>query len=169
MIKLRCLSFAVMLWTTSIAVGNGLNIESVWYSGFLTIERFAYIEVSVSGSAEKLGLKEDKLTDQLRLRFKNNFAGMVFEEPDSLVQVVLNPDSAQKYGSLHVSVWTVGDDYPIALHVEITAGNLTRTDQYKRAVLGYGSKKDVPETVRKKIGELVEEAAVTFFKARGEL
>lgn len=171
MIKLRNLSCASILLLASFAFGNGkkLTFESLQYSGFLTIERFALIDVEVSGSAEKLGLKEDKLTDQLRLRFKNNFAGMEFKEPDSLVRILLNPDSAQKYGSLHVAVWTVGDDYPVAFHIEITSGNLADTDQYKRAMLGYGSKKDVPATIRKQIEELVEDAAVVFFKARGEL
>jgi hypothetical protein len=151
------------------ADGKKPTLERFYYSGFWTVERFALIDVTLEGTAKKLGLNEDKLTDYLRLRFKNSFAGMEFKEPDSLVKVILNKDTAEKYGSIHVKVWTVGDDYPVAFHLELQAGNLTNEKEYRGAVLGYGSKQNVPDTIRKKIAELVEEAALAFFKARGEL
>ena len=89
------------------------NMESIFYSGFKTVERFGLIGVSLEGSAEKIGLKKDNLTDYLRLRFKNSFAGMEFKEQENLWETFENKDKAKKIGNIHLKVWTVGDDYPM--------------------------------------------------------
>lgn len=145
------------------------DLDRLSYPGFWTIKQFALVDVSLEGTAEKLGLKEKHLNEYLRLRFKNNFSGMQFKEPDTLFRILLNKEEAVKYGSINVRIWTVGDDFPVAFYIELKAGNLTDVDEYKRAMLGYGSRKNVPETVRNAITELVEDAAVDFFKTRGEL
>jgi len=145
------------------------NIESIFYSGFKTIDRFGLINVSLQGSAEKLGLKKEELTDYLRLRFKNNFAGMGFKEPENLLETFQDKEKAKKLGIIHVKVWTVGDDYPIAYHIAINAGNLANGREYETAFLGYGSKRNVPDSVRESISQLIDDLAVAFFKARSEL
>ncbi|MCD4779265.1 MAG: hypothetical protein K8S27_01770 [Candidatus Omnitrophica bacterium] len=70
-----------------------------------------------------------------------------------------------------ITVWTVGDDYPIAYHVEINACNFNSTCQkeYRNAYLGYVSKRNVKIVIKESISELVDDFAVAFFKARGEL
>ncbi|MFN7712990.1 MAG: hypothetical protein ACK5OI_11490 [Curvibacter sp.] len=145
------------------------NFESIFYSGFKTMDSFGLISVSVQGSAEKIGLKKEDLTDFLRLRFKNSFAGIGFKEPKDLWESIEDNDKGKKIGNIHVKVWTVGDDYPIAYHIAINAGNLTNTRQYESSILGYGSKRNVPDSVRESISKLVEDLAVAFFKARNEL
>jgi len=148
---------------------NKPNIESFFYSGFKTIERFGLISVSLDGSAEKIGLKKEDLTDYLRLRFKNSFAGMWFKEPENLWETIQNKEKAAKIGDIHVNVWTVGDDFPIAYHIAINAGNLANGREYENAFLGYGSKRNVPDSVRESISQLIDDLAVAFFKARSEL
>jgi hypothetical protein len=41
--------------------------------------------------------------------------------------------------------------------------------EYQAAILGYGSRLNVPDSVRKSIAQLVDDLAITFFKARSEL
>jgi len=64
---------------------------------------------------------------------------------------------------------TVGDDYPIAYYVSINAGNYLNAKEYENAFLGYGSKRNILDTVKKCISELIDDLAISFFKARGEL
>ncbi len=149
-----------------------LNFEVILYSSFKTIERFRIIDVSLGGSSEKIGLKEEDLTDYLRLRFKNSFAGIEFKklEPFEILKII--QDEKAKSGKIHVHVWTVGDDYPIAFHIEMQADNMSAgyaEYAYEHEILGYGSKQNVPDSVRESISKLMDNLAVAFFKARGEL
>lgn len=144
------------------------NWEGIFYSGFKTIDSFGMVNVSLQGSAEKIGLKKEELTDYLRLRFKNSFAGLPYKEED-LFKIYQDATKSGKTGVINVTVWTVGDDYPIAYHIAIAAGNLAEPRQYETALLGYGSNKNVPDTVRKGISDLTDDLAVAFFKARSEL
>ena len=54
-------------------------------------------------------------------------------------------------------------------HGEITGMILNVFCKRVYAHLGYGSKDNVPDTIKSSIEELVVSAAVTFFKTRGEL
>jgi len=147
------------------------DIYRVIYSGLLKIESFGNIRVAFEGKdAEKIGLKEKDLTDLLKLKFKNNFAGIPYkDQSDKILEIYKNKAIAPTIGNLIIKVWIVGDDYPIAYHIELIAGSFENMNNYKNAVLGYGSKSNVPDTVKKTIGQCVEEFAVIFFKARGEL
>jgi len=80
--KLLLVLFLIVLFlgTTSNSQEKKPNLESIVYSGFKTIKKFGSINVSVEGSAEKIGLNKEELTDYLRLRFKNSFAGMEYKE-----------------------------------------------------------------------------------------
>ena len=44
------------------------------------IESFGIISVQTRGNAAEVGLEESQLTDYLRLKFKNNFAGVKFRD-----------------------------------------------------------------------------------------
>jgi hypothetical protein len=162
---------AIVLITESSAFAEGKkqNFESILYREFKTIENFGLINVSLEGSAEKIGMKKEALTDYLRLRFKNSFARMEFKEPENLIAAFLDKEKAKRIGSIYVEVWTVGDDYPIAYHIKINAGNFFNGREYENAILGYGSKQTVPDSIRKSISQLIDDLAVAFFKARGEL
>ena len=144
------------------------SFESFAYSGFKTIEKIVWVTVTVKGSAEKLGLREDELTDLLKLRFKNTFTGMKVEKKPRWSEL-RDKKTRAKFGVIHLIVWTVGDDYPVAYHITIRAGNFSDPGVYENAVLGHGSKSNVPRTVRETISELMDDLAIAFFKARGSM
>lgn len=141
------------------------------YSGFKTIKSFGYIGVQFGNKedARKIGLKEDELTDYIKLRFKNNFGKIEYKEVPSWKTLEKTEEERSKIGSLACRVWIVGDDYPIAYHIKCQAGTFKDFDIWKDEALGFGSKSNVPEDVKKYLGEMIEKCAITFFKARGEL
>ena len=146
-----------------------INWESILYSGFKTIQTFGSISVSLQGSAEKIGLKEKELSNYLKLRFKNSFAKYEYKEVEKLFDAMKDKKIAPTIGLIHIQVWTVGDDYPVAYHISINAGNLNNVRVYTEAYLGFGSKSNVPDTVKESISSLIDDLAIAFFKARGEL
>ena len=75
----------------------------------------------------------------------------------------------QKTGSIRVRVWTIGDDYPIAYHIKLSAGSLRFSNQYSGEYLGYDSKENLPSVIRNAISGMIENMAVAFFTARNEL
>ena len=145
------------------------NIESYRYSGFKTIESFSSIGVYLRGKAEGIGLNQSELSNFLKLRFKNSFAGTSYKETDFATIMDEREVQQSKRGDIAITVWTVGNDYPIAFHIEIGSGNYLNLGQYKTAFLGYSSKQKITESVKKSITELVDDLAVSYFKARGEL
>ena len=170
----RLLAHIVLLIVLSagsfaVASERKFNIESNLYSGFKTIEKFGLLNISLEGSAEKFELNKIDLIDYLRLRFKNNFGGMEFKELENISEMSKDKEKAKKIAIIHIKIWTVGDDYPIAYHIAINAGNLAHMREYQAAILGYGSRLNVPDSVRKSIAQLVDDLAITFSKARSEL
>ncbi len=146
------------------------NIEEILYGDvFKEIQYFKLLGVKFEGDdAEKIGLKENELTDYVKLLFKNNFAGIkqdVFKEKSSL-----DLEEHKQIGFLLFTVWVVGDVYPIAYHVDSLMGNMLygfNKGAVSKAVLGCGSRSNVPDAIKNSIKNLVEGLAITFFKARG--
>jgi len=169
----RLILLLVLLPSFVQAEDGEFNIEffQVIYSGFLSIESFGEIRVIFEGEdAEKIGLDEDELSDFLRLKFKNNFAEIPYkEEPDESFEILQDEELQSKIGSFVVTVWIVGTDQPIAYHMTARVDSWEFERGWENAVLGYGNKATVPETVKTTITEWVEEAAIMFFKVRGEL
>lgn len=143
------------------------NIEEILYSDvFKEIQYFNLIGVKFEGDdAEKIGLKENELTDYVKLLFKNNFAGIKQKEKS-----ILDLEEHKQIGFLLFTVWVVGDVYPIAYHVDSLMGNMLygfNKGAVSKAVLGCGSRSNVPDAIKNSIKNLVEGLAITFFKARG--
>jgi hypothetical protein len=153
----------------AVASESKSDIESSLHSGFKTVEKFGALNISLKGSAEQIGLNKNDLIDYLRQRFKNSFSEMEFKEQENISEMPKDKEKAKKIAIIHIKIWTVGDDYPIAYHIAINAGNLANMREYQAAILGYGSRLNVPESVRKSIAQLVDDLAITFFKARSEL
>jgi len=68
-------------------------------------------------------------------------------------------------------IWTVGEDYPIAIYYKFTAGNFSRLGDagWETEYLGVVSKNNVRDQIKSKISEAIESLAIEFFKSRGEL
>lgn len=143
------------------------RLNELLYGGLNKIESFGYIYVHVRNPKEdKLGLNSEELTGYLRLRYKNNFANIPFKDQS---QNLWDMKSKEKVGMLWCGVWTVGDNYPVAYHVECTAGSFEQPRILSEAILGYGNKRNVPETIKKSIDDLVSQFAIQFYKTRGEM
>jgi len=139
----------------------------IFYREFKEIEYFDFIHVYIEGEdAEKIGINGEALTKYAILKFKNNFAYINYKDID------LPSDAAdsekKKKGSLWFRVWILGDDYPIVYHFICKAGNYF-SYFWENEMLGYGSKDDVPDRIKKIIGEMIEELAIDFFTVRGEM
>ena len=143
------------------------NWMKIIYKDFKEIEYFGFIYVYVEGDdAGKIGLDSEKLTKYAKLKFKNNFAYINYKDVDLPHDA---PDSEKKKeGSLHIRIWTIGDNSPIAYHVRCKAGSYF--DYFwEKEWLGYGSKDDVPDTIKRIMSEAIENIAIDFFTVRGEM
>jgi len=146
---------------------NGLFVSMNWQE-LKTIEKFAILHLDTGGSAEKIGLKQDELQDYLHLRFKNSFAGMDFKPDEGLIESFNNFEKAKKNGTIIITVWTVGEDNPVAYHIQLLAGTLVDRKLYDNQVLGYDSKKNMPYIVRNTISDLIDDFAIFLLKNRDE-
>ena len=166
--------------------------DKITHAGFKQIQGFGHISVNVLGSAEKFGISEKELTDFLKLKIKNNFAGIKIFTQKQLIELCgisaeeylnnKNPFScsSEKIGYISLEIWTVGHDYPIAFHVSCKSGSIRHYHFiesglacspiiWEKAFLGYGSKDSVPDDIRNSVESLIEKLAIVFFKVRGEL
>lgn len=158
--------------TTGYAVpAQGANHEASPFAELREIKKFVSIEVQTQGTAEKLGLKGGELTDATRLMFLKNFPGVALEI--SGAPSVDGRERLSQLGFLTCEVWTVGEEYMVAYHLDCNAGSylMPRTPGtlWNRAILGYGPKDDISDTVHIGLRSMIEQFATTFFKVRGDV
>jgi hypothetical protein len=146
---------------------QGTNPEPASSVELRQIKQFVSVEVQTQGTAEKLGLKSGELTDLTRLTFLNRIpwvalGGSTGDGTDRLNQL----------GFLTCEVWTVGEAYIVAYHVDCNVGSYltarTPGSLWNRALLGYGPKEEVADAVRKGLRYIVDEFALSFAKVRAE-
>lgn len=134
------------------------------------IKKFVAVEVQTQGTAEKLGISGAELTDVTRVTLLNKVPGIALEgssgpAPDA-------PERLNQLGFFTCEVWTVGDQYIAAYHVDCNAGSYTTQKTpgslWNQAILGYGPKDEVSEAVRKGVRAMVELFAATFASARAD-
>lgn len=134
------------------------------------IKKFVAVEVQTQGTAEKLGISSAELTDVTRVTLLNRVPGIALEgssgpSPDA-------PERLNQLGFFTCEVWTVGDQYIAAYHVDCNAGSYTAQKTpgslWNQAILGYGPKDEVSDAVRKGVRAMVELFATTFASARAD-
>jgi hypothetical protein len=163
--KIAAFVFFCLLTSPAFALTDD-ELQKYQYRPLVPIEKFGWIKVTTYGTAEDIGLHSNELTDLLRLRFKNNFAGTKYESFEGNY-----PTASEQplVGSLWCSVWTIENKYPIPFHIKCGMGPLSNTETWHNEILGVGDKSRVPERVKRFLNELAEEAAIAFLKARGEM
>jgi hypothetical protein len=173
--KVMVLLFLALIFSSSLLLAeqeesDDADFYKLVYQDFQSVKSFGTLAVLCRGEdARKIGLDAKKLTDLLKLKFKNDFVDVPYEDQTGKnIDFVLDDQFGPAVGRVVITVWIVGDDYPIAYHMEIVAGTIEEREIYTNSVLGYGSKQNVPDTVKSQIGKFVEELAIVFFKARGE-
>lgn len=146
----------------------GANPESVPVADMRHIKKFVAVEVQTQGTAEKLGINSAELTDVTRMTLLNKVPGVPLEgssgpSPDA-------PERPNQLGFFTCEVWTVGEQYIAAYHVDCNAGSYTAQKTpgslWNQAILGYGPRDEVSDAVRKGVRAMVELFASTFSNAR---
>ncbi|HET9961373.1 MAG TPA: hypothetical protein VFQ34_03455 [Nitrospiraceae bacterium] len=135
------------------------------------IKKFVSVEAQTQGTAERLGISRSGLTDLMRVTLLNRVPGVALEASSGPAADAT--DRPQQLGFLTCEVWTVGDQYIAAYHVDCSAGAYTRQRLpgalWNQAILGYGPKEEVPEAVRKGVLALVQQFTNTFSRAKTEV
>ena len=146
-----------------------IDLEQYYYSMELSnIKYFCAVNVCTDGSAAQIGLNEKELTDFLRLKYKNNISLPIL--PNKILEK--NNDGlsiTEDKGEIWVTVWTIGDNYPVAYYIRMSAGNATNIHAWEQEYLGYDSKENIPNIVKTQLTNMMEKFAIDFYKARKEL
>jgi hypothetical protein len=167
LIPILCLAFSVSAQAQESPEDYQRRFDALMYGDLRKVEYFGFIHAHIKNDeSARIGITESEMTDFLKLRFKNNFGSTPYKDLGSKLLEQKNPESI---GYLWCGVWTVGDDFPIAYHVECKGGSLSKPTILTDAVLGYGNKRNVPEAIKKSIDGMLAQFAVRFFKTRGEL
>ncbi|HNR65891.1 MAG TPA: hypothetical protein PKJ95_06345 [Atribacterota bacterium] len=172
--KKKFLAFLLFLFifvTFGSAINSQESLDEILYRDFKDVETFGYINVKVQGEQTfSIGLTSEELTDYARLKYKNNFAAIPFQEIIAgEAYLYQEEEKAKKVGSIWFRVWTVGEEFPIAYYIECRAGTYKNYEMWKDEVLGFCDKREIKQIVRHEITRMMENLAITFFKVRGEI
>lgn len=171
-VGLRIVSIFFIVGVTNVSVqpASAAVPDPVPASELRQIKRFVSVEVQTQGTAEKMGLSGNELTDLIRVTFLKKVPGVALEGSSGPPTAVTEP--LNQLGFLNCEVWTVGDQQIVAYHIDCNAGSYltpkTPGSLWNRAILGYGPKDEVSEAVRKGLHTMVELFATTFSNARAE-
>jgi hypothetical protein len=165
--------FLILLLVMSLSFAsdaNGATPDAALQNDMRQIRKFVAVEVQTQGTADKLGISGPELTDIMRVTLLNKVPGIALEGSSGPA-----PDASERpnqLGFFTCEVWTVGEQYIAAYHVDCNAGSYTvqRTPGglWNQAILGYGPKDEVSEAVRKGVRAMAEMFAATFLSARGD-
>ncbi len=167
---------AVLVWGahlcgTALAAPPEPRMDTASFSDLKQIRKFVSVEVQTQGTAEKLGLTRTELTDTARLIFLRNFPNITLEMsagPPSIEST----ERLSQLGYLICEVWTVGEEYMVAYHLDCNAGSyvMPRTpgSLWNRAILGFGPRAEISEAVHKGLRSMIEQFAKTFFLVRDD-
>ena len=126
------------------------------------IKQFTEPTIQLRGTAEEIGIDGRALADVLEKKFVQDFAflqnGFAFEKTYETWEI----------GLFGCAVWTVGNNYPIAFHIQCAGGSMDEPRQWQYATLGYGHKDKILDMVKNTLDSIVEEYAAFVRKARGK-
>jgi hypothetical protein len=159
---------ALVAYMSLVVPAQGASPEAEPFADFKQIKKFVSVEVQTQGSAEKIGLRKGEMTDLARLTFLNKFPGIALEGSGGPPRD--GTERLNQLGFLTCEVWTVGEEYMVAYHVDCNAGSYLMPRMpgslWNRAILGYGPKDQIREAVYNGLRTMIEQFAVTFFKVR---
>jgi hypothetical protein len=165
------LFIAMMVFSVTFIASAQKSITDILYGDFSEIDSFGYIQVKVQGErAALIGLKSDELTDYAKLRYKNNFSGIEYQEISTEESSIFQEEErAKKVGSIWFRVWISGESNQIAYFIECKAGNYENYEIWSDEVLGICDEREINQIARNEINRMIEDFAIIFFKVRGEI
>ena len=125
------------------------------------IRRFTEPTILLRGSAEEIGLDRHSLGSVLEAQFLQDFS---FLQSDFAFDKTYE---TWQIGLFACEAWTVGNNYPIAFHLQCTGGPMDEPRHWHYAMLGYGRKDKIAEAVREGLQSIITEYAGFVRKARG--
>ena len=169
-----CVLFVIsaMMSSHSVAVAGDNNTPEFGTEEWMVLNRYSLFEgttgfmvgCSLAGSAEEIGIDQDKSLGRVKLRLANTI-GMV---------PIIKGDGSNATGALNkvclvmINIWTVGDDYPVAYHVKISTGyTIWSANIFETAFLGYGNSVNVQDSINDAIDDLIDNFAVAYHKGVG--
>jgi hypothetical protein len=126
------------------------------------IRRFTEPTILLRGSAEDIGLDRRGLAGVLEARFLQDFS---FLQTDFAFDKTYE---TWQIGLFACEAWTVGNNYPIAFHLQCTGGPMDEPRHWQYATLGYGRKDKIAEAVREGLQSIVTEYAAFVRNAQGK-
>jgi hypothetical protein len=127
---------------------------------FKAIDRLA-VEIELIGSAADVGLTEAQIAELVRQGTGRHLAEL------RLIEGIESDEASMRNtGLLRLLVWTVGDNYPMAYHIEISFELLGEGQSYESATLGYGGRTHLESEIATAIESLIGEFAAFFREAR---
>ncbi len=161
----------MLVFSVTCIVSAQKSITDILYGDFSEIESFGYIYVKVQGErAALIGLNSDDLTDYAKLRYKNNFSGIEYQEISSEESSIFQEEEkVKKVGSIWFRVWISGENNTIAYFIECKAGNYENYEIWSDEVLGVCDEREINQIARNEINRMIEDFAIIFFKVRGEI
>lgn len=125
------------------------------------IKQFTQPTIQLRGTAEEIGIDGRALADELEKKFVQDFAflqnGFAFEKTYETWEI----------GLFGCTVWTVGNHYPIAFHIQCAGGSMDEPRHWQYATLGYGHRDKILDMVKHTLDAIVEEYA-TFIRKAGD-
>lgn len=175
--------FNVWVWCAGLVLAAGVSVDAgladaqsgagssaMPFADLAQIKKFVSLEVQTQGTAEKLKLRSSELTDTMRLAFLKSFPGIALEISGG--PSAEGMERMREVGFFTCEVWTVGEAYTVAYHMDCNAGSYLMPRApgtlWNRSILGYGPKDDIFDTIYKDLLSMIDQFAVTFYKVRGE-
>ena len=121
--------------------------------------------VQFNGTAEEVGLRQAPLESFLKLRLRNDIQGLEFCDSSSggLTQGGLK---------LILTVWTVGDSYPVAYHLDFSSFVVFApngfNNPFEASYLGYANPEALEGEIETAIEEAIQIMGVSYLKGVGE-
>ena len=124
-----------------------------------------YSVVNLQGTAEKINVSAITLLEHALLRLRNDIGSLPICGDSTI--------DGQTVMTIYFTVWTVGEDYPTAYHIDartsIFGGGLSEYyEAYTDAVLGYANAVDMEDQAKKSIADIVSSLAVEYYKGIGD-
>ncbi|MCG8547634.1 MAG: hypothetical protein MJE12_25845 [Alphaproteobacteria bacterium] len=163
MIKVAVTAFAVLaLSITDAAAGSFrcASADSGAASPPCALQVIDPIMVRFDGTAGRQGLSRTALTDHVRDSLRQSLPTAVgVSEPDEATSASREKIESVMRGRLVCGVWTVGDYFPIALHVDCQLQSAEGDELDQARLLGHTRQLELNRTVRQALNQVVKRVA----------
>lgn len=139
-----------------------------------TLDTLSWVQVSFQTDIQELEEAKSGLERLIRLRMRNDMS-FLQHEVKSFNEAVdeffeKSRRELRRRGQVGCTIWTVGDDYPVAMHVECKLSGYgvgsSFFSEFETAGLGYSSAREVKTQAEDFIREQIQTIASDFFETR---